>query len=256
MFNPFDSSYRNEDSLKLPMPADMLKAAQNQHRNNQDALIARLRELLCPHLGDPTLWNNLVAVCFERMQTITDDDLLDLLGLDEPEIMAIWEARPISLFSCVHPTCRASIEVRNRAHLQRLVRLDLYFGNRVSAEDPVKAEALYSMLCESCAQELQDSHNELVRTYHLRHRARASQLSRMTWPKYKNTPEGRSLCSRVILRAGNRCEMCNKGGVPLQIHHRSYDRYGQERIDDCRALCRDCHARHHDVPPNTDTGAA
>jgi len=256
MSNSFHPFYRKDEGLELPMSKDMLKAVQDQHRNNQDALIVRLRELLCPYLGDPSLRNNLVEVCFES-PNIADDDLSDLLGLDEPEIRAIWEARPISLFSCVHPTCRASIEVRNRAHLLRLRRLDWYFGTKVAAEDPVKAEALYNILCESCAQELQDIHNEQVRTDLLRHRARASQLSRMTWEEYSQTPEGRSLRNRVLLRAGNRCEMCNKGGVALQIHHRSYEnRHGAELLSQLRALCRPCHAHFHNVPPNADAGAA
>jgi len=255
MSNSFHPFYRKDDSLKLPMPKDMLKAVQDQHRNNQDALIARLRELLCPYLGDPSLRNDLVVVCVEN-PTITDDDLSDVLALDEPEIMAIWEARPISLFSCVHPACRASIEVRNRAHLRCLLRLDWYFGNKVAAGDLVKAEALYDMLCESCAQGLQHCHDEQVRADLLRHQARNSALRRMPWDEYRQTPEGQSLRNRVLLRAGNRCVLCNKGGVGLQVHHRTYDRYGQELLSDLLALCRPCHERFHDIFPNAGTDAA
>jgi 5-methylcytosine-specific restriction endonuclease McrA len=43
--------------------------------------------------------------------------------------------------------------------------------------------------------------------------------------------------------AGYRCRLCNTPGgeVPLEAHHRTYDRLGNERIGDLTALCRDCH---------------
>ena len=44
----------------------------------------------------------------------------------------------------------------------------------------------------------------------------------------------------VLRRAGYRCERCRRA-VPLDVHHTSYDRFGHERLDDLRALCRDCH---------------
>jgi 5-methylcytosine-specific restriction endonuclease McrA len=53
----------------------------------------------------------------------------------------------------------------------------------------------------------------------------------------------------VLLRARNKCELCGKR-VPLDVHHRTYDRYGDELVDDLIALCRECHARHHNVLPD------
>ena len=241
--------YPNDEEPKLPMPGDMLKVVQDQHRRNHEALVARVRELLCPYLGDIRPRHERIILCVEH-PNLEDEDLCDLLGLDQPAIMAIWEQRPISRFSCLQPSCRASITVRNRTHLLRLCRLEWLFGTRVSAGDLVKAESLYEMLCDTCTQAVQHCHDEQRRADYLQKQRRTSELSRLPWEQRKQTAEGRALCNRALLRAGNRCELCNEGGVPLQIHHRCYDRRGQELLSDLIVLCRPCHARFHDKLPD------
>jgi 5-methylcytosine-specific restriction endonuclease McrA len=46
-------------------------------------------------------------------------------------------------------------------------------------------------------------------------------------------------------RARYRCALCNTVG-PLNAHHRTYERLGFELPSDLIALCRYCHAKHHD----------
>ena len=43
--------------------------------------------------------------------------------------------------------------------------------------------------------------------------------------------------------AGFRCRICNvsQDDARLEVHHRTYERRGCERIDDLIALCKDCH---------------
>lgn len=43
---------------------------------------------------------------------------------------------------------------------------------------------------------------------------------------------------------GNACCLCN-GRSRLDVHHRTYDRAGQERLADLIVLCRQCHAHFH-----------
>ncbi len=225
----------------------MLKVAQDQNYNNHDARIVRRRGLLCPVLGDPALRNDLIVVSIED-PFLSDADLSDMLSLDVIELMRIWEARPISIFSCLHPSCRALIEVRNRAHLLRLIRLDRYFGLRVGVGDLVEFKSLCEMLCESCAQGLQHCHDEEQRAARLAIKARYSELRTMHFSEYRLTPEWRSRRNRVLLRAGNRCELCF-ASERLDAHHKTYERYGQELLSDLIALCRTCHERHHGIMP-------
>ena len=49
-------------------------------------------------------------------------------------------------------------------------------------------------------------------------------------------------------RYGFRCALCNTIG-PLNAHHRTYARLGFELSSDLIALCRYCHAKHHDKLP-------
>ena len=41
-------------------------------------------------------------------------------------------------------------------------------------------------------------------------------------------------------RDGSRCVLCNSG-KNLDVHHRTYERWGKEELSDVSTLCRDCH---------------
>lgn len=43
----------------------------------------------------------------------------------------------------------------------------------------------------------------------------------------------------------NRCALCNAEGE-LHVHHRTYERRGNERLTDLILLCKDCHSKFHD----------
>lgn len=64
---------------------------------------------------------------------------------------------------------------------------------------------------------------------------------------------------RLALEAGDwRCALCDNADL-LEVHHRTYERLGQERLRDLVVLCEDCHARHHavlDAAPATEDGRA
>ncbi len=246
--NPLVGSvYPEGDPFRIPFPSDMLKVAQDQHINNQDARIVRYRELLCPFLGNLGSRNDHIVLSVEN-HLFADDDLADVLALDATELMQVWEARPIAMFDCLVPSCRAPIPVRNRPHLLRLLRLDRFFGLRVGAGDPVEFKALCEMLCESCAQGLWHCHDEQHRADLSVRKARIVELRKMTYAEYRRTPEWKARRNRVLIRAGNRCELCNTSGL-IDVHHRTYDRYADELLNDLIALCRSCHLRFHSSLP-------
>jgi hypothetical protein len=47
-------------------------------------------------------------------------------------------------------------------------------------------------------------------------------------------------------RAGYACQICNSRMPPLDAHHRTYERIGNERDGDLIVLCRPCHRIFHD----------
>ena len=46
--------------------------------------------------------------------------------------------------------------------------------------------------------------------------------------------------------ADHRCQVCNHPD-DLQVHHRTYENFGQERECDLIVLCDECHRRHHGI---------
>ena len=66
---------------------------------------------------------------------------------------------------------------------------------------------------------------------------------RMDYYEYLKSPKWKQIRDAAIARAGYRCQVCNRpnGQVILDVHHRTYERLGNENPDDLTVLCRDCH---------------
>ncbi len=62
---------------------------------------------------------------------------------------------------------------------------------------------------------------------------------------YLASPEWRAKRMLALKRAGFCCQLCNYGGAPLDVHHRTYARLGDERVEDLTVLCRKCHDAFH-----------
>jgi hypothetical protein len=58
--------------------------------------------------------------------------------------------------------------------------------------------------------------------------------------EYIKSPEWRVRANAAKRRAGYRCQTCGSNNK-LQAHHLSYDRLGDEREEDIKVLCDECH---------------
>ena len=54
--------------------------------------------------------------------------------------------------------------------------------------------------------------------------------------------------SRVLQRAGGRCEGCGEHPA-TEVHHLTYDHVGDEFLFELVALCSECHRRIHGLEP-------
>jgi hypothetical protein len=68
--------------------------------------------------------------------------------------------------------------------------------------------------------------------------------SNISYQDYLLTPGWRRKRKGALTRAGFRCERCD-GKRDLQVHHRTYERLGDERPEDLEVLCASCHEQHH-----------
>lgn len=71
-----------------------------------------------------------------------------------------------------------------------------------------------------------------------------AELRALPYASYLRTPHWQDLRYRALLAAEHRCQSCNRGSQ-LDVHHRTYERLGEERLADLTVLCRSCHTIFH-----------
>jgi hypothetical protein len=65
------------------------------------------------------------------------------------------------------------------------------------------------------------------------------------YKEYLQTPYWKRRREDKLRAVGRRCQLCNRGSVTLDVHHRTYERLGNELDEDLTVLCRDCHSIYH-----------
>ena len=51
-----------------------------------------------------------------------------------------------------------------------------------------------------------------------------------------------------------RCQLCNAKDKQLHVHHRTYDTFENEPLNDLVVLCEDCHAKFHEKVAESGSG--
>jgi 5-methylcytosine-specific restriction endonuclease McrA len=74
--------------------------------------------------------------------------------------------------------------------------------------------------------------------------AAAREQRRERYLAHLKSSEWRALKARKLTEAGHRCQTCSRSGS-LDLHHNSYDRFGEELHSDVVILCRSCHDLFH-----------
>ena len=79
------------------------------------------------------------------------------------------------------------------------------------------------------------------------------ELRAMPYGEYLETDYWKAKRHYAKNAAGWRCLICN-ASADLVVHHRTYERIGDEHLKDLVVLCRECHALFHEggrmpVPP-------
>lgn len=69
---------------------------------------------------------------------------------------------------------------------------------------------------------------------------------RADYGEYLNSPHWHLVRAAAIVKADYRCQLCNSPDN-LQVHHRTYERRGKEKLSDVTVLCRDCHRKFHGI---------
>lgn len=70
-------------------------------------------------------------------------------------------------------------------------------------------------------------------------------LRYIPYEDYLKTEHWKQVRKYALAYARNRCQICNATGL-VDVHHRSYENRGDERMEDVIVLCRDCHTTFHE----------
>lgn len=106
----------------------------------------------------------------------------------------------------------------------------------------------YGGECKSCLEkrltawriESENQRKELE----IQHQININKLKALPYPEYLQTPHWLKLRDEHLKRSKYRCQICNKNGK-LNVHHRTYERRGEEDVKDLVTLCEDCHTIFH-----------
>jgi hypothetical protein len=137
--------------------------------------------------------------------------------------------------------CKQPIQFKNRTHLKESIDA----VRKWTAEGLVKYPEGYTVLCEPCWHEVHAIRNEKYELYSSIRSARLNELKIMTYSKYLQTPEWQERRLHHLKSADYRCQVCNSSNQPIDVHHRTYERRGEEQFKDLIALCRSCHELFH-----------
>lgn len=67
-------------------------------------------------------------------------------------------------------------------------------------------------------------------------------LSGLPYDIYLQTDHWVSLRERKLKQSGYQCERCKREDT-LQVHHKTYERRGKEKLEDLEVLCDECHEK-------------
>lgn len=67
----------------------------------------------------------------------------------------------------------------------------------------------------------------------------------MPYAEYLKTPHWQQVRKTSLEKSGLRCQVCNSSNRKLNVHHRTYERLGEELEADLIVLCEVCHELFH-----------
>lgn len=225
------------DGLRLPLEREHLEAAKAMAADNKGAQWTAGQALFLL-AGDPIESRRALGAFLWEVDSLPTSTIADMTGYSGQELREIVEADPISLFGCL--SCTEPIDPRDRRHFLSLKRaLRLVCNSRVG--DAVVSE----LLCQRCTRSQLQLLEEEERLSRLARQARTARLRKMPFNEYRFTPEWQARRAATLSRAGRRCQTCGEQDVRLDVHHNTYENYGDERSQDLTVLCGECHGMFH-----------
>jgi|SRR5215203_861333 len=226
-----------EDFYVSPYTEELEERARASRQDNEDAIRLFVECLAWEAMDSPELRRIVISLLW-HWSDIEPSWIAEALFLDLRQVCEIAEAQPLKYFNCLD--CGSQIEIINRHHLMRLDR-----SLRAISRGEVQRH-LGDLLCIACAEQRVETEEERQQVRDLRHQVYVDELRKMPYAERLVTREWQVIRNRMLRRAGYRCQLCESRDR-LNVHHRTYANFGDERLEDLIVLCRSCHMHFHHI---------
>jgi 5-methylcytosine-specific restriction endonuclease McrA len=159
---------------------------------------------------------------------LSGTEVLSPLGY-KPNAPARKMVYPLTVAYCA---CDAPLTVETRSDLQSF------------RTDARRGRLFGRAYCDDCKKRQYEQGAKGRAEAEAQYRERLRDLKTMPYRDYLQSDEWKTTRRRALKRAQFRCQVCNKG-ESLNVHHRTYERRGEERNDDLLVLCQPCHEIFH-----------
>lgn len=182
--------------------------------------------------GDPELVRAAIRYLYWEAPDVHVSSIGGPLWLKEIQVR---ELAGQGVFSMPCTECGGPIPLKSRTHACEL-------GKRY------EKEGRKAVICDECYEKRRAAWGRACEAERLARERRLRELATMPYHEYLQTPEWKERKERHLKRVGYRCQICNASGVTLHVHHRTYERRGNERYEDLIVLCESCHRLFHFGP--------
>jgi hypothetical protein len=225
-----------EDFYLVPHAEETRARIERVAEDNRDALHHFVELAIWEALDNP----DLLKVLFSLLWLWEDVDprwLAEASFKSVGDVRDLVESQPVMTFNC--PDCGTGLKPMNRRHLLRMhhsmnaIRRDESLGH------------LTALLCRTCIAQRDDHAEDQRRLDDLRQKALLADYRGRPYVERRQTKEWAILKRQIHRRDGYRCRLCGRDDVQLHVHHRTYETYAEERLEDLITLCRTCHEHFH-----------
>ena len=245
MFNEDNADHRwdqsdpfAEDFYLVPHAEETRARIERIAEDNRDALRHFVELVIWEALDNPDLLKVLLSLLW-----LWDD--IDPRWLAEASLRNVGDVRdlvdsqPMMTFNCLD--CGTELKPMNRRHLLRMH----HSLNAIRRDE--SGDQATDLLCKTCIAQRADHAEEQCRLDDLRQQALHADYRGRSYAERRQTKEWAILKRQVHRRDGYRCRLCGRNGIQLHVHHRTYETYAEERLEDLITLCRTCHEHFHFV---------
>lgn len=125
--------------------------------------------------------------------------------------------------NCLKPIIIKSLQAKKEFTVKK------YFNNKI---------------CDTCLNKRSEERDVEYKNQALKRKELLFNLKSMPYKEYLESDHWKQTRDYQLKRAKFRCQLCNLSGK-LNVHHRTYERRGEELNSDLIVLCESCHKLHH-----------